>query len=215
MIDHTIQTRIENAARACGRDGASVQLVAVSKTQPEEKIDAALRAGLCVFGENRVQEAQKRWTARRADYPDLSLHLIGPLQTNKVADAVALFDVIETVDRPKLAHALAAEMRAQNRALPCFIQVNTGDEAQKAGCSVADLPGLLQLCRDLGLNITGLMCIPPVQDDPAPHFRLLRDLAERHDLPCLSMGMSADFETAIAHGATHVRVGSALFGARG
>lgn len=211
---HDIQTRIENAARACGRSGASVQLVAVSKTQPEEKIDAALRAGLRVFGENRVQEAQKRWTARRADYPDLSLHLIGPLQTNKVRDAVALFDVIETVDRPKLAHALAAEMRVQNRALPCFIQVNTGDEAQKAGCSVADLPGLLQLCRDLGLNITGLMCIPPVQDDPTPHFRLLRDLAGRHDLPCLSMGMSADFETAIAHGATHVRVGSALFGAR-
>ncbi|WP_435640738.1 YggS family pyridoxal phosphate-dependent enzyme [Micavibrio aeruginosavorus] len=221
MIDHAaIQTRIESAARACGRACSSVQLVAVSKTQPDEKIDAALRAGLRVFGENRVQEAQARWgknhgADRRAMYADLVLHLIGPLQTNKVRDAVSVFDVIETVDRPKLVHALAAEMRAQKRALPCFIQVNTGDEAQKAGCSVADLPGLLALCRDQGLHITGLMCIPPVDADPVPHFQLLHDLAGRYGLPNLSMGMSADFETAIAYGATHVRVGSALFGVRG
>ncbi len=214
-----IQTRIQKAARSCGRDAASVQLVAVSKNQPDDKIDAALRAGLRVFGENRVQEAQKRWgrhhaEGRRALYPDMSLHLIGPLQTNKVRDAVALFDVIETVDRPKLARALVTEMQAQKRSLPCFIQVNTGDEAQKSGCSVADVPDLLQFCRDLGLNVTGLMCIPPVDADPAPHFQLLRDLSGRCGLSNLSMGMSADFETAIAYGATHVRVGSALFGAR-
>ena len=190
-------------------------LVAVSKRQPDDRIDAALDCGHRVFGENRVQEAQRHWSDRRAIHDDLRLHLIGALQTNKAAEAVALFDVIEVIDRPKLARALAAEMQKANRQLDCYIQVNTGEEAQKSGVMPDDLDALLAMCRgEFGLRITGLMCIPPVEEEPAMHFALLRSMAERHALPELSMGMSGDFEDAIALGATSVRVGSAIFGSR-
>ena len=190
-------------------------LVAVSKTHPAEAVDAAIAAGQSVFGENRVQEAQHKFPALRARCPGLVLHLIGPLQTNKVRDAVALFDVIETVDRPRLAEALAAEMARTGRRLDCFIQVNTGEEPQKAGIAPADAGGFIADCRDrLGLPVRGVMCIPPHEEAPAAHFALLRDLAARHDVPLLSMGMSGDYETAIAMGATHVRVGTAIFGSR-
>ena len=190
-------------------------LVAVSKRQPDDRIDAALAAGHLVFGENRVQEAQGRWTDRRDVFPGLKLHLIGPLQTNKVADAVALFDVIEIVDRPKLAHALAAEMDRQGRRLDCYVQVNTGEEPQKSGVMPAAADDFIGFCRDdCGLSIKGLMCIPPQHEEPAMHFALLRTIAERNGLSGLSMGMSGDFEEAIRFGATSVRVGSAIFGAR-
>ena len=190
-------------------------LVAVSKRQPDARIDAALAAGHRVYGENRVQEAQQRWSDRRDTVPDLTLHLIGPLQTNKVADAVALFDVIEIVDRPKLARALAREMTLQDRHLPCYIQVNTGEEAQKSGIMPMEADDFITFCRDeCGLMIEGLMCIPPQDEEPAMHFALLRTIAERNGLPGLSMGMSGDFEEAVGFGATLVRVGSAIFGAR-
>ena len=192
-----------------------VTLVAVSKRQPDAKIDAVLAAGQRVFGENRVQEATSRWAARRAQYADLTLHLIGPLQTNKVAEAVALFDVIEVVDREKLARALAAEMTCQNRHLPCFIQVNTGEEPQKSGILPDQLDDFFIFCReDLGLSVQGLMCIPPVDEDAAMHFALLNSMAKRLNLSNLSMGMSSDYADAIGFGATSVRVGSAIFGAR-
>jgi PLP dependent protein len=207
----------ETIVRACdetGRDPKNVHLIAVSKTQPPERITAALAAGHRLFGENRVQEAKARWAGLRSQYQDLKLHLIGPLQTNKARDAVALFDCIETVDRPALADALANEMEKQKRHLPCFIQVNTGEEAQKGGVAPGGLRNLFDHCRAAGLDIRGLMCIPPVDEPPSPHFALLKKLAERHDLRALSMGMSADFEDAIALGATHVRIGKALFGER-
>ena len=192
-----------------------VTLVAVSKRQPDAKIDAALAAGQRVFGENRVQEATSRWASRRSQYADLTLHLIGPLQTNKVAEAVTLFDVIEVVDREKLARALATEMTRQNRHLPCLIQVNTGEEPQKSGVLPDQLDNFLALCRDdLGLPIQGLMCIPPVDEDVAMHFALLNSMAKRLNLSNLSMGMSGDYKDAIGFGATSVRVGSAIFGAR-
>ncbi|MGB2439105.1 MAG: YggS family pyridoxal phosphate-dependent enzyme [Candidatus Puniceispirillaceae bacterium] len=192
-----------------------ITLVAVSKRQPDDRIDAALAAGQSVFGENRVQEAQGRWMPRRDRHADLTLHLIGPLQTNKVADAVALFDVIEVVDRPKLAKALGNEMIRQNRQLECYIQVNTGKEAQKSGIAPEDADDFIAYCRDEArLNITGLMCIPPVDEEAAMHFALLQTIAKRNDLSILSMGMSDDFEEAIAFGATAVRLGSAVFGAR-
>ena len=192
-----------------------VTLVAVSKRQPDVKIDAALAAGQRVFGENRVQEAISRWAARRAQYADLTLHLIGPLQTNKVAEAVALFDVIEVVDREKLARALATEMTRQNRHLPCFIQVNIGEEPQKSGILPDQLDDFFIFCRDdLCLSIQGLMCIPPVDEDAAMHFALLNSMAKRLNLSNLSMGMSSDYTDAIGFGATSVRVGSAIFGAR-
>ena len=192
------------------------KLVAVSKQQPDTKVDQSLLAGHRVFGENRVQEAKQRWQARKVNYPDLELHLIGPLQTNKVPEAVALFDVIEVVDRAKLAKTLAAEMQRQNRHLPCFVQVNTGEEPQKAGVMPGEADEFIRFCRDdCSLDIVGLMCIPPADEEPAMHFALLREMAERNDLSELSMGMSSDFETAIAFGATSVRVGSAIFGARG
>jgi pyridoxal phosphate enzyme (YggS family) len=192
-----------------------VTLVAVSKRQPDVKIDVALAAGQRVFGENRVQEATSRWAARRSQYADLTLHLIGPLQTNKVAEAVALFDVIEVVDREKLARALATEMTRQNRHLPCFIQVNTGEEPQKSGILPDQLDDFFIFCRDdLGLSIPGLMCIPPVDEDAAMHFALLNSMAKRLNLLNLSMGMSSDYTDAIGFGATSVRVGSAIFGAR-
>jgi pyridoxal phosphate enzyme (YggS family) len=209
-----IADRIKQAARAASRPADSVTLVAVSKVQPEDRIEGALAEGLRVFGENRVQEAQGRWAARRANYPDLKLHLIGPLQSNKVEDAVALFDVIETVDRPKLVETLAKLAGAGSKLPKLLIQVNTGEEEQKAGVAPRDLPALLDLCEARGLPIAGLMCIPPEDEEPAMHFALLAKLAQRHGLAMLSMGMSGDFETAIKFGATHVRVGSALFGTR-
>ncbi len=206
--------RIKQAALSASRPVDSVTLVAVSKVQPEDRIDAALSAGLRVYGENRVQEAQARWTARRAIYSDLKLHLIGPLQSNKAEDAMALFDVIETVDRPKLVETLAKLAGAGNKLPKLLVQVNTGEEEQKAGVAPRDLPALLDLCEARGLPIEGLMCIPPEEEEPAMHFALLAKLAQRHGLAMLSMGMSGDFETAIKFGATHVRVGSALFGSR-
>jgi hypothetical protein len=214
-----VRGRMKAAAVAAGRGDDAITLVAVSKTQPDEAIEAALAAGQRVFGENRVQEAKAHWAwadgGRRERFADLRLHLIGPLQTNKVRDAVALFDVIETVDRADLARKLAAEMARQNRPLPCFVQVNTGGEAQKAGVAVRDADMFVDFCRrECGLLVEGLMCIPPVDEDPVPHFRMLRTLARENDLRYLSMGMSGDYEVAIAEGATHVRVGTALFGAR-
>ncbi len=210
-----IRSRMAEAARAAGRDPSAVELVAVSKLQPEERIEAALRAGQRIFGENRVQEAAGRWPALRERFEGLTLHLIGPLQTNKVRQAVELFDVIETVDRPRLAKALADEMERSGRRPKCLIQVNTGAEPQKSGVLPPEADAFIESCRrEHGLPVVGLMCIPPQDEEPAPHFALLRKIAERHDLEVLSMGMSADFEIAIRFGATHVRVGSALFGER-
>ncbi|MBR9825002.1 MAG: YggS family pyridoxal phosphate-dependent enzyme [Alphaproteobacteria bacterium] len=195
--------------------GETVELVAVSKRQPDTRIEAMLAAGQRVFGENRVQEAQQHWSERRSAYPDLELRLIGPLQSNKTADAVALFDVIETLDREKLARAIKTEMDRQQRKLRLYIQVNTGEEDQKSGILPAELPGFLDFCRDeCGLEIEGLMCIPPVDEPAGLHFALLAKLAREAGLSKLSMGMSGDFETAIGLGATSVRLGSVLFGAR-
>lgn len=200
------------AAQKSGRWPDEVALVAVSKTQPWDSIAPVLAAGQTVFGENRVQEAQERWSGRREG---LELHLIGPLQTNKVKDAVALFDVIETVDRDKLAAALAAEIKRSGRTPRFYVQINTGEEPQKAGVAPLDADAFIGACRDVhGLVIEGLMCIPPEDEPPGPHFALLAEIAARNGLFKLSMGMSADFETAITFGATSVRVGSALFGAR-
>jgi len=210
-----VRDRITAAARAAGREAAAVSLVAVSKTQPAGAVRAALAAGQRVFGENRVQEAVAKFPGLRDEFPDLQLHLIGPLQTNKVKDAVAHCDVIETVDRPRLAEALAREMEKTGRRLPCYIEVNTGEEKQKAGVLPGEAEAFIADCRDrLGLAIEGLMCIPPEHEESALHFALLREMAKRNGLPILSMGMSADFETAIRFGATHVRVGTAIFGAR-
>jgi len=210
-----IKTRIEAAARAAGRDPASVRLMAVTKTHGAETVAAALAAGQRLFGENRVQEAEAKYPALRTAHHDLVLHLIGPLQTNKVAEAVALFDAIETLDRPRLAEALAREFRRQARRPDLYIEVNTGEEPQKAGIFPADADAFIATCRDqLGLPIKGLMCVPPAEEEPAMHFALLREIARRHGLTELSMGMSGDFETAIRFGATIVRVGSAIFGAR-
>jgi PLP dependent protein len=207
---------IEAYLKVKGRIAAGVQLVAVSKTFGVDDIVPVLKAGQRVFGENRVQEAKGKWPQLRQRFADIELHLIGPLQSNKAAEAVALFDVIQTVDRPKIAAALADEMKRQNRSLKCFVQVNTGDESQKAGVSVAEADAFIESCRqDYGLDVAGLMCIPPAGHDPRPHFRLLREIAQRHGLRSLSMGMSGDFETAMAEGATQVRVGSAIFGGRG
>ena len=190
-------------------------LVAVSKRQPDDRIEAALAAGHRVFGENRVQESKERWASRRGLYPELRLHLIGPLQTNKSADAVALFDVIEVLDRPKLARSLSAEMARQGRHLPCYVQVNTGEEDQKSGIWLEEADDFIVFCRnECGLDIAGLMCIPPVDEEPAMHFALLRTIAQRNGLSGLSMGMSGDYEEAVRFGATSVRVGSAIFGSR-
>jgi pyridoxal phosphate enzyme (YggS family) len=211
----SVKQRIATAARAAGRDPAAVELVAVTKTFAAEHITPALAAGHRHFGENRVQEAKAKWPALKARYPDVALHLIGPLQSNKAREAVALFDAIHTVDRPKIAHALAAEMARQGRRLTLFIEVNTGEEPQKAGVMPKEAAGLVRLCREeLKLDIAGLMCIPPLDEEPGVHFALLAKLARELELPYLSMGMSADFETAIAFGATHVRVGSLIFGHR-
>ena len=210
-----VRDRVAEAARAAGRDTAQVTLVAVGKVHGVTYIEAALDAGQRIFGENRVQEAENKFPALKSAHEDLVLHLIGPLQTNKARDAVQLFDVIETVDRPKLARALAKEMDRLGRRPACYIQVNTGEEAQKAGVMPADADTLIALARDeLGLPVEGLMCIPPVDDEPAPHFALLATIAKRNGLAKLSMGMTADFEIAIRFGATHVRVGTAIFGPR-
>ena len=209
-----INSQISKSCTQSGRTASDVTLVAVSKFQDDGKIDEALSGGLRIFGENRVQEAESHWMARRAQYPDLQLHLIGPLQSNKTKDAVALFDVIESIDRVSIAEEIVKECKKQHKNPVCLIQVNTGNEPQKAGVSLDDLPSLIQKCRDLKLNVQGLMCIPPVNTPPAFHFALLKKLAARHHLALLSMGMSADFECAIKVGATHIRIGGALFGDR-
>jgi len=210
-----VQEEIVLAAEAAGRDSSGVQLVAVSKTVPAAVIEEALEAGQRVFGENRVQEAHGKWPALKALHPDVELHLIGPLQSNKVGEAVGLFDVIETLDRPKLARALAEEMDRQGKRPRFFVQVNTGEEEQKAGIAPADTAAFVALCRDtFDLEIDGLMCIPPYDEEPAMHFALLAKLAEELGLTELSMGMSGDFVKAVAFGATYVRVGTAIFGER-
>jgi PLP dependent protein len=203
------------AAEAADRDPASVRLVAVTKTVPADAIEEAIGAGHRLFGENRVQEARGKWPALKERHPDLELHLIGPLQTNKVRDAVGLFDVIETVDRPKLARALAEEMARAGKNPRLFVQVNTGEESQKAGVLPAETDEFVALCRDtFGFSVEGLMCIPPLDEEPAMHFALLTKIAERLRIKELSMGMSGDFARAIQFGATYVRIGTAIFGAR-
>ncbi|RKE79880.1 YggS family pyridoxal phosphate-dependent enzyme [Rhizobium sp. AG855] len=210
-----VRSKIAIAAREAGREPDSITLVAVSKTFDAPYIQPAIDGGQRVFGENRVQEAQGKWPSLKAKAPDIELHLIGPLQSNKAADAVALFDVIESVDREKIARALAAEMAVQRRALRVYVQVNTGMEPQKAGIAPDDVSSFVTLCRaELGLQVEGLMCIPPVDENPGPHFALLAKLADENGVAKLSMGMSGDFETAIGFGATSVRVGSAIFGSR-
>ena len=211
----SVRTRIVAAAEAAKRDPASIHLVAVTKTFGPEHITPVLEAGHRMFGENRVQEAKTKWPALRDRYAGIELHLIGSLQSNKAKEAVALFDAIHTVDRPKIAHAIAQEMAKQGRRPQLFIEVNTGEEPQKAGVAPKEAEGLLRLCRDdLKLDIAGLMCIPPLDEEPGVHFAFLAKLARELGLSGLSMGMSADFEKAIAFGATHVRVGSLIFGER-
>ena len=209
-----VQARIAAAAKEAGRDAQAVSLVAVSKMHPAAAVEAALAAGQRVFGENRVQEAQGKFPALKPAHPALRLHLIGPLQTNKVRDALEIFDVIETVDRPKLARALAKEAEKLGVAPDCYIQVNTGEEPQKAGISPGEADAFIADCRALGLEVAGLMCIPPVDEAPALHFAFLREIARRNGLAGLSMGMSGDYEAAVRFGATLVRVGTGIFGAR-
>jgi len=209
-----VRGRIAQACRAAGRDPEAVTLTAVSKTQPPEAIDAALATGQRVFGENRVLEAADKWPALREAHPGVQLHLVGQLQSNKAAEAVALFDAIHSVDRPSLVEALAKAIPAAAKAPELFVQVNIGAEDQKGGVAIAELPALLRQSRDAGLAITGLMCVPPADIEAAPFFALAAKLARDNGLANLSMGMSADYETAIMLGATHVRVGTALFGAR-
>ena len=209
-----IVARIEAARKAAVKPAASTTLVAVTKTHGPEDIYPALIAGQRVFGENRVQEAKGKWPKIREEYLDLELHLIGPLQTNKAREAVALFDAIQTLDRPRLADVLRAEMDRTDRAPFLFVQINTGEEPQKAGVFPRDAAALIAHARGLKLPLKGLMCIPPAGENPAPHFALLSKMAAEHELPLLSMGMSDDFEIAIRFGATHVRVGSAIFGER-
>jgi hypothetical protein len=210
-----VQESISRAASDYGRDPSSITLVAVSKTFPSEAIEPVLAAGQRVFGENYVQETKAKWPALREHYPDVELHMIGPLQSNKAKEAVELFDVIHTLDRPSLAEALAKEMTKQGRKPRLLVQVNTGEEPQKGGVIPTEVDAFIEACRtQYGLEIEGLMCIPPAEDPPSPHFALLNTIAKRHGLKTLSMGMSADFDAAIQLGATHVRVGSAIFGAR-
>ncbi|MGI4951215.1 MAG: YggS family pyridoxal phosphate-dependent enzyme [Janthinobacterium lividum] len=212
---HQVQARIDAALAAAGRDAGAARLVAVSKTYPAEAVLEAMAAGQMVFGENRVQEAAGKFPPLRATRPGLRLHLIGGLQTNKAAEAVRVADVIESLDRPRLADALAAAIQKEGRAPTLLVQVNVGDEAQKAGIPTAAADAFIAQCQErFGATLAGLMCIPPADADPAPHFRWLAARARAHGLATLSMGMSADFEAAIAAGATHVRVGSAIFGAR-
>ena len=222
-IQKNIDTVHDKIAKACIRhkekirNANDIKIIAVSKKQPMGKIQNALDCGHRCFGENRVQEAQEHWIDARLKHKDLELHLIGPLQTNKVADALVLFDVIQTLDRPKLVTALSKEITKQGKdkaSLKCFIQVNTGEEEQKSGVLPQDLSGFLKLCQDEGLNIIGLMCIPPQTEPAALHFAFLKKLADEHNLPELSMGMSGDFEKAVPLGATYVRVGTSIFGDR-
>jgi pyridoxal phosphate enzyme (YggS family) len=210
-----ILARIGAARKAALAPAPSTTLIAVTKTHEPERIRPLLEAGHRVFGENRVQEALGKWPVLKAEFPDIELHLIGPLQTNKAKEAVGLFDAIHTLDRPKLADVLKKEVDNSGRAPTLFVQVNTGEEPQKAGVAAREAPALIAHGRALGLPVKGLMCIPPVDAVAAPHFALLAKIARAHDLPLLSMGMSADFEIAVRFGATHVRIGSALFGARG
>lgn len=210
-----IHERIERAAARAGRSSGDIELIAVSKTFETSAIVPVIEAGQRRFGENRVQEARAKWPALRETYPDLELHLIGPLQSNKAKEAVALFDVIHTIDRPRIARVVAGEMAAQGRALTLFVQVNIGSEPQKAGVAPEETEPFIRQCREeFGLDITGLMCIPPFDEPPEPHFRRLAELASKLGLNELSMGMSADFEAATRCGATHIRVGSAIFGDR-
>ena len=209
-----IRQRIAHAVERHQRDPKDIHLIAVSKVQPLQRVEAVLTDGHRVFGENRVQEAQGKWPAFREKFDNIELHLIGPLQTNKTRAAMELFDVIHTVDRPKLARAIARIAEETGSCPDIFVQVNTGDEGQKAGCALDDVDALVAECRELGLPLKGLMCIPPVDEAPSLHFALLAKIAARNDLAGLSMGMSSDFEEAIAQGATHIRVGSAIFGAR-
>lgn len=210
-----VRRRISDAARASSRPESDITLIAVSKTFGPEHIKPILEAGQEVFGENRVQEAKLKWPVLMPSYPQTKLHLIGPLQSNKAAEAVSLFDVIHTVDRPKLATVLAAEIRKQIRLLELFIQVNTGEEPQKGGVTPSEADAFIRFCKgELALPVTGLMCLPPIDEEPAMHFALLAKIAKRNNLFKLSMGMSADLEKAIEFGATHVRVGSAIFGER-
>ena len=206
---------IRKAEEEFGRKPGQATLIAVSKTFDADDIRPVLDAGQRVFGENRVQEAMGKWPGLREDYEGIELHLIGPLQSNKAKEAIATFDVVHTVDRPKIARALKAEMEKQGRDLPCFIQVNTGEEPQKAGIAPKDVDAFVKECReDVGLNIVGLMCIPPVNEASGEHFALLEKIAARNGLEKLSMGMSSDYPVAVGFGATHVRVGSAIFGSR-
>jgi hypothetical protein len=211
----SVELKIVRACEDARRDRASVTLIAVSKTFDASAISPVIESGQRVFGENRVQEAKTKWPALISSYPGLALHLIGPLQSNKAKEAVALFDAIHSVDRPSICQALAKEIESQKKRPQLFVQINTGEEPQKAGIAPADADAFIAACRDTyGLEISGLMCIPPVNEAPAPHFALTAKIAARNGLKNLSMGMSADFATAIQFGATHVRVGSAIFGAR-
>ena len=209
-----ITSKIEKAARIAGRKPSDITLIAVSKTRSGDEIRPLLESGHRVFGENRVQEAMEKWPALQADYREIELHMVGQLQSNKAAEAVALFDCFHSVDRPSLIKALAKEMDRQDRRIPCFLQVNIGEEPQKGGCDIAAVPRLLEQARELGIAVIGLMAVPPESTNPVPYFSLLAKLARDHGLTKLSMGMSGDFESAIKLGATHIRVGTALFGPR-
>lgn len=209
-----VRARIASAAKIAGRKAADVTLIAVSKTKPTEAILDLIAQGQRVFGENRVQETQDKWPAIRAAHPDVELHLVGQLQSNKAEDAVALFDCIHSLDRPSLVDALAKAQDKLGKRVPCFVQVNIGGEDQKGGCAVADVPALLTQARDVGIKVIGLMCVPPAGTEAAPFFALLDKLADENGLAALSMGMSDDLEVAVQLGASHVRVGSALFGSR-
>jgi PLP dependent protein len=209
-----VRAGVARAAKLAGRSPDEITLIAVSKTHPAEAIEPLVEAGQHDFGENRVQEAQSKWPELLRRHPEVRLHLIGRLQSNKAEDAISLFDFIHSVDRPSLVTALAKAMDKSGRRPGCFLQVNIGDEPQKGGCPLADLPALVEAARAADLPVLGLMCIPPGEVEPAPYFALLAKLARRHDVSGLSMGMSADYETAVMIGATHVRVGTALFGER-
>lgn len=209
-----VRARIARACKPARRDPADIALIAVSKTHPVARIEPLLRQGHRIFGENRVQEAQAKWPELRERHDDIELHLVGRLQSNKAADAVELFDCIHSLDRSSLVQALARAMDKTGRQVPCFVQVNIGEEEQKGGCAIADVPKLLAEARAAGIPLAGLMCIPPAEIEPAPFFALLAKLAADNGLEGLSMGMSSDFETAVMLGATHVRVGTALFGER-
>lgn len=210
----TVRDNIARSEKIAGRPAGSTTLIAISKTKPVDAIESLIGEGQMVFGENRVQEAALKFPALRERYPDLQLHMVGQLQSNKADEAVALFDCIHSLDRPSLAKALAGAMDKAGRRVPCFVQVNIGEEAQKGGCAIAELPRFLADVKALGLPVVGLMAVPPADLEPSPYFALLAKLAREHGLGQLSMGMSGDYETAVRIGATHVRVGSALFGAR-